>query len=445
MKSVAILKKILHVYDSNGSLIGTWNYYSIQGFAINSVIPCGSCGIFFHSNSLLYYMRNNLIQSFRWYGPSDSVTLSAIKQAGATGIISALHHIPHGEVWSYEAIMERKQVIARAGLTWEVVESLPVHESIKTNNAEAPRYLANYIESLGNLAKAGLKTVCYNFMPVLDWTRTDVGFLLPSGGKALYFDWADLAYFDIHILQRPEAEKSYKEAIISIVESRVNHYTSEKLKQLEEVICMGVPTEASVSIPDLRKSLEVYTSIGKDGLRQHLLHFLNSIEATCESLGIQMTLHPDDPPYPILGLPRIASSLEDLMWLFTHQPKPFNGLCFCTGSLGAGPFNNVPQILRSFSDRIHFVHLRNVKKDQFGNFFESDHLDGDVDMFEVMKELVILNNLRSKPIPFRPDHGHQLLDDLNKSTNPGYSAIGRLKGLAELRGLELGIARMFSH
>ncbi|GHB38353.1 mannonate dehydratase [Mongoliitalea lutea] len=389
-------------------------------------------------------MKNNLIQSWRWFGPNDPVSLSEIKQAGVTGIVSALHHIPHGEVWKYEDIIQRKQEIAKFGLSWEVVESLPVHESIKTNDVNATFYLSNYIESLKNLAKAGLTTVCYNFMPVLDWTRTDLSFTLTTGSKALYFDWTDLAYFDCFVLKREGAEKSYSKAVLSMLQSRFNDYTVEKLKALEEIICMGVPTEAAISIPELRSSLEIYTSIGKDGLRQNLKLFLDAIADTCESFGIQMTLHPDDPPYPILGLPRIASCSEDLEWIFSNQPKKFNGLCFCTGSLGAGPFNDIPKMVQSFGDRIHFVHLRNVKRDQFGNFFESDHLDGDVDMFEVMKELVQLNNLREKPIPFRPDHGHQMLDDLQKTTNPGYSAIGRLKGLAELRGLELGIARMFS-
>ncbi|UJP65064.1 mannonate dehydratase [Mongoliitalea daihaiensis] len=389
-------------------------------------------------------MKNNLTQSFRWYGPNDPVSLNNIKQAGATGIVSALHHVPHGEVWSYEDIIQRKKEISQQGLTWEVVESLPVHEAIKTNSLDAPKYLENYNKSLKNLARAGLSTVCYNFMPVLDWTRTDLAFSLPSGAKALYFDWADLAYFDCYLLKRPDAVNSYSPSVMAILQSRLASYTKEKIKALEETICMGVPTEAAISIPDLHTSLEVYNAIGKEGLQANLLMFLNAIADTCEMYGIQMVIHPDDPPYPILGLPRIASCLEDLQWIFDNQPKPFNGLCLCTGSLGAGSFNNLPELTRTLADRIHFVHLRNVKRDHFGNFFESDHLDGDVDMFEVMKELVQINNLRSKPIPFRPDHGHQMLDDLQKETNPGYSAIGRLKGLAELRGLELGIARMLT-
>ncbi|MCH7402014.1 mannonate dehydratase [Belliella kenyensis] len=387
-------------------------------------------------------MKNNLIQSWRWYGPNDPVSLSDIKQAGATAIVSALHHVPHGEVWTYEDIIKRKDEIESAGLRWAVVESVPVHEAIKTNSKDAPKYLENYNKSLVNLAKAGLRTVCYNFMPVLDWTRTDIAFSLKNGAKALYLDWADLAYFDIHMLQRANAADDYSPHVISILNNRLESYTPDKIQQLEEIICMGVPTEGMITIPQLRDSLDIYKHIGKQGLRDNLALFLNAIADTCESYGIQMTIHPDDPPYAILGLPRITSNAEDLQWIFDAVKQPFNGLCFCTGSLGAGPFNNLPEILKTFGERVHFVHLRNVKRDQFGNFHESDHLDGDVDMFEVMKVLVELNNQRKSPIPFRPDHGHQMLDDLQKETNPGYSAIGRLKGLAELRGLELGIARM---
>ncbi|MFN3801279.1 mannonate dehydratase [Belliella pelovolcani] len=387
-------------------------------------------------------MKNNLLQSWRWYGPNDPVSLSDIKQSGATGIVSALHHIPHGEIWTLEEISKRKSEIESAGLKWVVVESLPVHESIKTNRENAPHYLENYKTSLKNLAKAGLTTICYNFMPVLDWTRTEIAFTLPNGAKALYLDWADLAYFDIYMLKRYGAERDYSPQVLKILENRFPSYTEEKKKQLESIICLGVPTEEMVTIPSLRQGLEVYECIGKDGLRKNLVSFLNAISETCEKYGIQMTIHPDDPPFAILGLPRIASNMEDLEWIFSAVDKPFNGLCLCTGSLGAGSFNDLPAIARAFGDRIHFVHLRNVKRDQFGNFYESDHLDGDVDMFEVMKELVSMNQERTKPIPFRPDHGHQILDDLHKTTNPGYSAIGRLKGLAELRGLEMGILRM---
>ncbi|MFD2034787.1 mannonate dehydratase [Belliella marina] len=387
-------------------------------------------------------MRNNLIQTWRWYGPNDPVSLKDIKQAGATGIVSALHQIPHGEVWPLDEILERKRIIEAAGLKWSVVESVPVHEAIKTNSAEAPKYIENYRQSLRNLAQVGLKTVCYNFMPVLDWTRTDLAFVLPNGAKALYLDWADLAYFDIYILKREGAQADYSKEVLSILEKRSDTYSSEKKDALEAIICMGVPTEGSVSLEQLHKSLEIYKAIGKDGLRKNLALFLESIANVCESNGMKMSIHPDDPPFPILGLPRIASCHEDFTWILNAVDKPFNGVCFCTGSLGAGSFNDMPSILKEIGERVYFAHLRNVKKDQFGNFYESDHLDGDVDMFAVMKELVKFNNNRNEPIPFRPDHGHQILDDLHKETNPGYSAIGRLKGLAELRGLEMGISRM---
>ncbi|MCH7412450.1 mannonate dehydratase [Belliella sp. R4-6] len=387
-------------------------------------------------------MKNNLLQTWRWYGPNDPVSLSDIKQSGATGVVSALHDIPHGDIWPLDDILERKKIIESAGLSWSVVESVPVHEAIKTNSRDTASYLENYRQTLRNLAKAGLRTVCYNFMPVLDWTRTDLSFSLPNGAKALYLDWADLAFFDMYILKRDGARLDYTKSVISILENRLDTYSEEKRKDLQDIICMGVPTEGSVSLSQLRNSLEIYKAIGKDGLRRNLVLFLESIAEVCESNGIKMTIHPDDPPFPILGLPRIASNHEDLSWILNAVDKPFNGVCFCTGSLGAGGFNDLPLILKGIGERVYFAHLRNVKKDQFGNFHESDHLDGDVDMFEVMKELVNINNTREVPIPFRPDHGHQILDDLHKETNPGYSAIGRLKGLAELRGLEMGISLM---
>ncbi|GAB2632120.1 mannonate dehydratase [Belliella aquatica] len=390
-------------------------------------------------------MRNNLIQTWRWYGPNDPVSLQDIRQAGAAGVVSALHHVPHGEIWELDEILERKRIIESAGLQWSVVESVPVHEVIKTNSAEAPKFLENYKTTLKNLASAGLKTICYNFMPVLDWTRTDLNFTLPNGAKALYLDWADLAYFDIYMLKREGAEADYSKQVISILNKRLDTYTPEKVAALNEIICMGVPTEGSVSLEQLHESLAIYKVIGKDGLRKNLALFLEAIAEVCESNDLKMTIHPDDPPFPILGLPRIASNHEDLKWIMNAVNRSFNGICFCTGSLGAGAFNDIPKILHDLGDRVYFAHLRNVKKDQFGNFYESDHLDGDVDMFAVMRELVKINNQRDLPIPFRPDHGHQMLDDLHKVTNPGYSAIGRLKGLAELRGLEMGILRSMLH
>ncbi|AWW31377.1 mannonate dehydratase [Echinicola strongylocentroti] len=380
-----------------------------------------------------------LIQTWRWYGPNDPVSLQDIKQAGATGVVSALHQIPHGDEWPIQLIQERKAIIEKEGLQWSVVESVPVHEAIKTKNEHAEFYLENYRKTLRNLAKCGIKTVCYNFMPVLDWTRTDLAWPLGNGAKALYLDWTDLAVFDLKILQREGGEAFYKPEILSQVEARFAKMPKEKKEALTEVILMGVPTEGGVTLKALHESIEIYSSIGKHGLQKNLTYFLESIADVCEEEGILMTIHPDDPPFPILGLPRIASSGEDLEHIIRAVDRPFNGICFCTGSLGAGEHNDLPAILDAVGDRVYFAHLRNVKKDALGNFHESDHLDGDVDMCAVMERLVQLNAQRKSPIPFRPDHGHQMLDDLQKVTNPGYSAIGRLKGLAELRGLERGI------
>lgn len=384
-----------------------------------------------------------LLQSWRWYGPLDPVSLQDIRQAGATGVVSALHHIPHGAVWPLQEIQQRKALIEAAGLSWVVVESLPVHEAIKTRSAACELYLENYRQSLRNLAACGLGTVCYNFMPVLDWTRTQLDHTLENGAKALRFDWAYLALFDIFLLKRKGAAEDYPEAIVRKAEEIHASMSEEEMGALSEIILMGVPTEGGVSLVELAGSIEIYQNIGPDGLRQNLLYFLQSIMEVCEETGINMTLHPDDPPYPILGLPRIAGSKEDLLYILNKLDHPANGICFCTGSLGVGSHNDPLDILKAVGPRVYFAHLRNVRKDQWGNFYEADHLGGDVDMWGVMKELIALNQNRQKPIPFRPDHGHQLLDDLHKVSNPGYSAIGRLKGLAELRGLEMGIERSF--
>lgn len=382
-----------------------------------------------------------LEQTWRWYGPNDPVSLDDVKQAGATGIVTALHHIPHGEVWPIEDILERKQIIEEASLVWSVVESVPVHEAIKTNSADAEKYLINYRQSLKNLAQCGIKTVCYNFMPVLDWTRTQLDLLMKDGSKALYFDWIDLAIFDIHILKRPDASADYSSQIQTEAEQRFQTMDEQALVDLQQNVLMGIPGEGDISLESLQQSIETYKQIGFDGLRKNLISFLNAIAEVCESEGIKMTIHPDDPPYQILGLPRVMSNEADLLYLITEEPKEFNGICFCTGSLGAGPTNDLPAIFDKVKHRVHFVHLRNVKRDELGSFYEADHLDGDVDMYEVMKGLVAENQEREIPIPFRPDHGHQMLDDLAKTTNPGYSGIGRLRGLAELRGLELGVIR----
>ncbi len=390
-----------------------------------------------------YNMENKkfLEQTWRWYGPNDPVSLQDVKQAGATGIVSALHHIPHGEVWPLEDIQERKKIIEEAGLSWSVVESVPVHEAIKTRSAEADQYIERYKQSLQNLAACGIKTICYNFMPVLDWTRTQLDLIMKDGSKALYFDWIDLAIFDIYILKREAAAQDYSQEIQQLAEEKYNKMSAEEKTDLQFNILMGIPGEGDITLESLQNSINIYKSIGREGLKQNLLYFLEAIADTCETNGIKMTIHPDDPPYAILGLPRVVSNEEDLVYIISEQPRDFNGICFCTGSLGAGPKNNLPQILDKVKHRVHFAHLRNVKRDAIGSFYEADHLDGDVDMYAIVKGLSEENQRRALAIPFRPDHGHQMLDDINKVTNPGYSAIGRLRGLAELRGLELGILR----
>ncbi len=383
--------------------------------------------------------KQKLTQSWRWYGPNDPVSLADIRQAGATSVVSALHHIPHGEVWPIEDILARKNEIEQAGLKWEVVESVPVHEAIKTRSNKALDYIANYNSTLYNLSLCGIYTVCYNFMPILDWTRTDIAYKLPNGAKALHFDWEDLAMFDIYILAREGAELDYTEEIVKAAKSKFLSSTEEYRYRITENILMGIPNEQAIELNDLKNSIKLYQSIGRDGLKDNLQWFLGEIADVCISNGIQMTIHPDDPPYSILGLPRIASTYEDYIHLVKMDTRKFHGFCFCTGSLGAHPKNNILDLFELVKDRVYFVHFRNIKKDQKGNFYESDHLDGDVDMVSLMCKLIEENQLRTRSIPFRPDHGHQLLDDLYKETNPGYSAIGRLKGLAELRGLEMGI------
>jgi mannonate dehydratase len=383
--------------------------------------------------------KHKLLQTWRWYGPIDPVSLQDVKQAGATGIVSALHHIPHGEVWPIADIEERKAIIEAAGLTWSVVESVPVHEAIKTRRADAGQYLENYKTSLKNLAACGIKTVCYNFMPVLDWTRTQLDLTMTDGSKALYFNWTDLAVFDLFILKRAGAEQDYEPAIVAKAKERFATLSTADLDFLKTNVLMGIPNEKEIELSALQESIDEYKTIGTAGLKENLTWFLNAIAETCESTGIKMTIHPDDPPYPILGLPRIASTKADFEYIISSVDKPFNGVCYCTGSLGAGVSNNLPEIFEAVKDRVYFLHLRNVTKDEEGNFYEADHLGGDVNMYEIMKLVTAENARREEPIPFRPDHGHQMLDDLNKVTNPGYSAIGRLRGLAELRGLEVGV------
>ena len=382
-----------------------------------------------------------LKQTWRWFGPNDPVSLQDIKQAGAVGIVSALHQIPHGEVWTFDAIIERKEIIEKAGLTWDVVESLTIHEEIKTKTGNYKIWIEKYKESLSNLALAGIKVVTYNFMPVNDWTRTSLNFTMPDGSKALYFNWIDLAVFDIYILKRDKASDTYPSKVLLAAEQKIKHYSQAELDHLASVVMFGIPGEKKITVEKMREKLARYDQIDADQLRNNLVHFLQEVTPVCDELGIQLAIHPDDPPYDILGLPRVVKNMEDLNFIINAVPNKSNGICFCTGSFGADPNNNLPAMVNALGSRIHFTHLRNTKRDADGNFFEDDHLSGDTDMYAVMKELLLIQKELPHQICFRPDHGHQMLDDLNKVTNPGYSAIGRFRGLAELRGLQLGILR----
>lgn len=386
-------------------------------------------------------IMKELRQTWRWFGPNDPVSLQDVLQTGAIGIVTALHHVPHGEVWSYEEIIERKNLIESYGLTWDVVESVTIHEEIKTRTGDYQSWIEKYKQSLRNLAIAGLRVITYNFMPVNDWTRTNLDYLMPDGSKALYFNWVDLAVFDIYILQRKNAQASYPKNVVEKAKIRHASYTQEELDQIAGVVMFGIPGEKKITVEEMRHKLSRYDNITQDDLRNNLVYFLQQITPLCDELGLDLAIHPDDPPCDILGLPRIVKNIEDLEFIVNSVPNKSNGICFCTGSLGANPNNNLPEMAKALGTRIHFTHLRNVKKDADGNFFEDDHLAGDNDMFAVLKELLIIQQKVPNQISFRPDHGHQMIDDLKKVTNPGYSCIGRLRGLAEIRGLQLGILR----
>lgn len=383
-----------------------------------------------------------MIQSMRWYGPDDPVPLSALRQAGCSAAVTALHHIPVGGVWSKSEILERKNLLRAAGLEWKVVESLPVHEDIKKRTADFPKYIETYKESIRNLGECGVRVVTYNFMPVLDWVRTDPAHALPTGAKTLRFERLAFAAFDLFLLQRPGAEKDYPEPLFRQARQFYLDLSEAERKLLFENILLGLPgSKENFTGQQVLAALKEYQEIDAQSLRTNLTEFLSEIIPVADESGVCLAIHPDDPPFPVLGLPRVVSTQADLEHIFRHVPSTANGLCFCTGSLGVRPDNDLLSILRTFGDRVHFLHLRNTTRDAHGNFMEADHLDGDTDMVAIVAEVIRLMQQRNERISMRPDHGFQMLDDLNKSTYPGYSAIGRLKGLAELRGVELALHR----
>ena len=383
-------------------------------------------------------------QMMRWFGPDDPVDLWHIRQAGCTGVVTALHQIPVGEIWTRDEIEKRKAAINAVGLSWTVVESLPVSEDIKRQTGDYLLHIDNYKKSLRNLASAGLSVVTYNFMPIFDWMRTDIAYTLPDRSKSLYFEKKAFIAFDLFLLQRAEAVDEYSKLQQESAKEYFKILTTDQKEKLFRNCLLGLPGSKDAFTPEnIKETLKNYHHINPEKLKHNLFFFLKNVIPVTEECGLKMAIHPDDPPFPLLGLPRIVSTENDLAEIFAAVPSPSNGLCYCTGSLGVRPDNDLEKIAQRFSDLIHFIHLRSTTRDKEGNFYEADHLTGDVDMYSVIRTLVKGMHKRRVSIPMRPDHGHQMLDDLSKITYPGYSAIGRLKGLAEIRGLEYGIQNMF--